>query len=143
MIEGKGASSKCVIAVSRSYPPVGPRSNREEHPAVSGSLTSDHDLRIIAERGVRLSSRMHRSCAYYSHPYKSHANIPQSRNSLSCVCLKSPTSKTHYVQRIASCEKVGGQRQNSYRHRVHDLSFAFPCCSCCAFPTFIRFSCKF
>lgn len=28
----------------------GPRSNREEHPAVSGSLTPDHDLRIIAER---------------------------------------------------------------------------------------------
>lgn len=50
MIEGKDASSKCVIAVSRSYPPVRPRSNREEHPAVSGSLTPDHDLRIIAER---------------------------------------------------------------------------------------------
>jgi len=56
---------------------------------VGGSLTPDHELRIITVRGDRLSSGMHRSCAYYyysligAYPYKSHANIPQTRNSLS------------------------------------------------------------
>lgn len=118
----------------------GLRSNREEPPAVCGSLTPDHGSRIIAERvrarGVRLCPRMHRSCAYYSYPYKSHANIPQSRNSLSCVCLKSPTSETHYARRTYTwCRVKRSEARDKIligaRRRVHDSSVAFSCCSRC------------
>lgn len=128
VIEGtEGASLKCVSAVSPiAVFPCRAASNREEPPAV-GSLTPDHDLRIIAERASssdRPSREMHRSCAYYSligvHPYKSHTNIPRSRNSLSCVCLRSPTSETLRPTWRPDDGGRRGQRQSSLqRRRVH------------------------
>jgi len=100
---------------------------------VGGSLTSDHELRIIAVRGDRLSPGMHRSCAYYSligaHPYKSHANIPQTRNSLS---LRPPQiahvrNALHFNVRARRRAKGSEARDKvPYRHDLSSLSHTVP-----------------